>query len=91
MAGKFECYTDKACEYRFRLKASNGNNIFQRYVRRFWPGRCARSCQEVFLDQKHCHFSSINQSRLGLEFAYTWFRSQPLSFFNELKRQCQID
>jgi uncharacterized protein YegP (UPF0339 family) len=27
MAGKFECYTDKAGEYRFRLKASNGNNI----------------------------------------------------------------
>ena len=27
MAGKFECYTDKAGEFRFRLKASNGNNI----------------------------------------------------------------
>ncbi len=27
MAGKFECYTDKAGEYRFRLKASNGNTI----------------------------------------------------------------
>ena len=27
MAGKFEWYTDKAGEYRFRLKASNGNNI----------------------------------------------------------------
>jgi len=27
MAGKFECYTDKAGEFRFRLKAGNGNNI----------------------------------------------------------------
>jgi uncharacterized protein YegP (UPF0339 family) len=27
MAGKFECYKDKAGEFRFRLKASNGNNI----------------------------------------------------------------
>ncbi|NIZ13240.1 YegP family protein [Phaeobacter sp. HF9A] len=27
MAGKFELYTDKAGEYRFRLKAGNGENI----------------------------------------------------------------
>jgi len=27
MAGKFECYKDKAGEFRFRLKAGNGNNI----------------------------------------------------------------
>ena len=27
MAGKFELYTDKAGEYRFRLKASNGETI----------------------------------------------------------------
>lgn len=27
MAGKFECYKDKAGEYRFRLKAGNGENI----------------------------------------------------------------
>ncbi len=27
MAGKFEIYTDKAGEYRFRLNASNGQNI----------------------------------------------------------------
>ena len=27
MAGKFECYKDKAGEFRFRLKASNGQNI----------------------------------------------------------------
>lgn len=27
MAGKFECYKDKAGEFRFRLKASNGNAI----------------------------------------------------------------
>lgn len=27
MAGKFECYTDKAGEYRFRLKAGNGETI----------------------------------------------------------------
>jgi uncharacterized protein YegP (UPF0339 family) len=27
MAGKFECYKDKAGEYRFRLKASNGQTI----------------------------------------------------------------
>jgi len=27
MAGKFECYTDKAGEFRFRLKASNLNTI----------------------------------------------------------------
>lgn len=27
MAGKFECYTDKSGEFRFRLKAGNGNNI----------------------------------------------------------------
>lgn len=27
MAGKFELYKDKAGEYRFRLKASNGQNI----------------------------------------------------------------
>jgi uncharacterized protein YegP (UPF0339 family) len=27
MAGKFECYKDKADEYRFRLKAGNGETI----------------------------------------------------------------
>ena len=27
MAGKFECYTDKTGEYRFRLKAGNGEVI----------------------------------------------------------------
>jgi uncharacterized protein YegP (UPF0339 family) len=27
MAGKFECYKDKAGEHRFRLKASNGQTI----------------------------------------------------------------
>lgn len=27
MAGKFECYKDKAGEFRFRLKASNGQTI----------------------------------------------------------------
>jgi len=27
MAGKFECYKDKAGEFRFRLKAGNGNTI----------------------------------------------------------------
>lgn len=27
MAGKFEIYTDKAGEFRFRLKASNGQTI----------------------------------------------------------------
>lgn len=27
MAGKFELYTDKAGEYRFRLKAGNGETI----------------------------------------------------------------
>lgn len=27
MAGKFECYKDKAGEFRFRLKAGNGQNI----------------------------------------------------------------
>ena len=28
MAGKFEVYKDKAGEFRFRLKAGNGQNIF---------------------------------------------------------------
>ena len=28
MAGKFEVYKDNACEFRFRLKAANGQNIF---------------------------------------------------------------
>lgn len=27
MAGKFECYRDKANEYRFRLKAGNGETV----------------------------------------------------------------
>jgi uncharacterized protein YegP (UPF0339 family) len=27
MAGKFECYKDKAGEHRFRLKAGNGETI----------------------------------------------------------------
>ena len=27
MAGKFECYTDKAGEFRFRLKAGNGEIV----------------------------------------------------------------
>ena len=27
MSGKFECYKDKAGEYRFRLKAGNGETI----------------------------------------------------------------
>lgn len=50
MAGKFECYTDKAGEYRFRLKASNGNNILSSEGYKSKSG-CANGIKSV---QKNC-------------------------------------
>jgi len=50
MAGKFECYTDKAGEYRFRLKASNGNNILASEGYKSKSG-CANGIESV---KKNC-------------------------------------
>ena len=50
MAGKFECYTDKAGEYRFRLKASNGNNILSSEGYKSKSG-CANGIESV---KKNC-------------------------------------
>ena len=50
MAGKFECYTDKAGEFRFRLKASNGNNILSSEGYKSKSG-CANGIESV---KKNC-------------------------------------
>lgn len=50
MAGKFECYTDKAGEYRFRLKASNGNTILSSEGYKSKSG-CANGIESV---KKNC-------------------------------------
>ena len=50
MAGKFECYTDKASEYRFRLKASNGNTILSSEGYKSKSG-CANGIESV---RKNC-------------------------------------
>ena len=50
MAGKFECYKDKADQYRFRLKASNGEVILssEGYTTK---AACTNGIQSV---QKNC-------------------------------------
>lgn len=50
MAGKFECYTDKAGGYRFRLKASNGNTILASEGYKSKSG-CANGIESV---KKNC-------------------------------------
>ena len=50
MAGKFECYKDKAGEFRFRLKASNGNNILSSEGYKSKSG-CANGIESV---KKNC-------------------------------------
>ena len=50
MAGKFECYTDKAGEFRFRLKASNGNTILSSEGYKSRSG-CANGIESV---KKNC-------------------------------------
>ena len=50
MAGKFECYTDKAGEFRFRLKAGNGNTILSSEGYKAKAG-CANGIESV---RKNC-------------------------------------
>ena len=50
MAGKFECYRDKAGEYRFRLKAGNGNAILASEGYKSKAG-CANGIESV---RKNC-------------------------------------
>ena len=50
MAGKFECYKDKAGEYRFRLKAGNGNTILSSEGYKAKAG-CANGIESV---RKNC-------------------------------------
>ena len=50
MAGKFECYKDKAGEFRFRLKAGNGNTILASEGYKSKSG-CANGIESV---RKNC-------------------------------------
>jgi uncharacterized protein YegP (UPF0339 family) len=50
MAGKFECYKDKAGEFRFRLKAGNGNTILSSEGYKSKSG-CANGIESV---KKNC-------------------------------------
>ena len=50
MAGKFECYKDKAGEFRFRLKAANGNTILASEGYKSKSG-CANGIESV---RKNC-------------------------------------
>lgn len=50
MAGKFECYKDKAGEFRFRLKAGNGNTILASEGYKSKSG-CANGIESV---KKNC-------------------------------------
>ena len=50
MAGKFECYKDKAGEFRFRLKAANGNTILASEGYKSKAG-CANGIESV---RKNC-------------------------------------
>jgi uncharacterized protein YegP (UPF0339 family) len=50
MAGKFECYKDKAGEFRFRLKAANGNTILSSEGYKSKSG-CANGIESV---RKNC-------------------------------------
>jgi uncharacterized protein len=50
MAGKFECYKDKAGEFRFRLVASNGNTILASEGYKSKSG-CANGIESV---RKNC-------------------------------------
>lgn len=50
MAGKFECYKDKAGEFRFRLKAGNGNTILSSEGYKSKSG-CANGIESV---RKNC-------------------------------------
>ncbi len=53
MAGKFECYTDKAGEFRFRLKAGNGETILasEGYTTKTACANGMRSVQKNCLDE----------------------------------------
>jgi uncharacterized protein len=64
MAGKFEIYKDKAGEFRFRLKASNGQNILgsEGYVQK---SSCTNGIESVRKNSKdEAHFES-KQSQSG--------------------------
>ncbi len=50
MAGKFECYKDKAGEFRFRLKAGNGETILSSEGYKA-KGSCTNGIESV---QKNC-------------------------------------
>lgn len=54
MAGKFECYKDKAGEFRFRLKAGNGENILasEGYKSKASCMNGIKSVQKNCLDEK---------------------------------------
>ena len=50
MSGTFECYKDKAGDFRFRLKAANGNNILSSEGYKS-KAACANGIESV---QKNC-------------------------------------
>jgi uncharacterized protein YegP (UPF0339 family) len=54
MAGKFECYKDKAGEFRFRLKAGNGETILssEGYTSKAACSNGIESVQKNCLDEK---------------------------------------
>jgi len=54
MAGKFEIYQDKRGEYRFRLKASNGQNILasEGYKDKSWCNNGIESVKKNAADDK---------------------------------------
>lgn len=61
MAGKFELYKDKAGEFRFRLKAGNGENIlasegYKKY------GSCVKGIESV---QKNARDSTLFETKLS--------------------------
>ena len=55
MAGKFECYKDKAGEFRFRLRAGNGETILtsEGYVSKAACSNGIESVQKNCLDEKN--------------------------------------
>lgn len=51
MAGKFEIYKDKAGEFRFRLKAANGQNILASEDHKKKAG-VARTSRDALIDDQ---------------------------------------
>lgn len=71
MSGKFECYKDKAGEFRFRLKAANGNTILASEGYKSKSG-CANGIESV---RKNCtdpdRFVKTKTARGNFHFSLT--------------------